>query len=150
MTPPPLRPAAVQRRLREMRELLGVLERHVEVTGDELRTDIELRLVVERALQQLVDLAVKINAHVATTSGQYAPEDYFSSFAAAAICGAFSDALADELAPSTGLRNRLVHEYEELDLDVVAAAVPAAADGYGRYVREIAAWLREQRDGGST
>lgn len=146
MTPPPLRPDAVQQRLREMRELLAVLERHAEVTGDELRADIERRLVVERAVQQVVDLAVKINAHVATARGQYAPRDYFSTFAAAAACGALPEELANELAPSTGLRNRLVHEYEEVDLDVVAAAVSAAVDGYGRYVREIAAWLQQRDD----
>ena len=146
MTPPPLRPEAVQRRLREMRELLGVLRRHADVTGDELRTDLERRLVVERALQQLVDLAVKINAHVATAAGLPAPASYYTSFLAAAEAGALDEDLAEALAPSTGLRNRLVQEYEEIDLTVVASALPGAVDGYSDYVRRVAGWLQEQAD----
>lgn len=146
MTPAPLRPEAVQRRLVEMDVLLGVLTRHDTVTGDDLRADVELRLVVERALQQLVDLAVKVNAHVATAAGQPAPRDYYSTFAAAATTGAITDDLATVLAPSTGMRNRLVHGYDDIDLDAVAAALPAAVDGYATYVEQVARWLQGQQD----
>lgn len=146
MTPAPLRPEAVQRRIEEIRSLLDVLERHVDVTADDLEEDIEQRLVVERALQQVIDLAVKVNAHVATAAGQPAPRDYYSSFAAAAGAGVIDDDLAVELAPSTGLRNRLVHEYDEIDLAIVASALPTAVDGYARYVRDVARWLQGQFD----
>lgn len=127
-----------------MDQLLDVLARHEQATGDGLRDDVELRLVVERALQQLVDLAVKINAHVATAAGQHAPRDYFSTFEAAARAGVISTSLAEALAPSTGMRNRLVHEYDEIDLDAVAAAIPTALEGYRGYVREVASWLRDR------
>ena len=144
MTPPSLRRDAVQRRLLEMQRLLDVLEQYRDVTGDELRQDIERRLVVERILQQLVDLAVKINLHVAATAGRRAVTDYFTTFEEAAAAGLLPTDLAASLAPSTGLRNRLVHEYDEIDLEQVAAAVPDAADGYGRYVRTVAGWLDDQ------
>lgn len=146
MTPAPLRPEAVQRRLDEMRLLLDLLDDIRDTTGQELREDLRLRLTVERALQQLVDLAVKINAHVATSSGLPAPGSYYASFSAAAEAGALDPDLAEALAPSTGLRNRLVHEYEEIDLAVVANALPAATDDYAAYVRRVARWLQEQVD----
>lgn len=129
-----------------MRRLLDLLDEVRDTTADELRQDLWLRLSVERALQQLVDLAVKINAHVATSSGLPAPGSYYASFPAAAEAGVLDDALATALAPSTGLRNRLVHEYEEIDLAVVASALPAAVDGYAAYVRRVARWLQGQLD----
>lgn len=141
MSPGPLRPESVQRRLVEMRALLAVLRRHSDATGADLAADLERRLVVERALQQVVDLAVKINAHVVTALGAPTPADYHSSFAALAAVGAIPADLARELAPSAGLRNRLVHEYDEIDLDVVAAALPGAVDGYATYVAQVADWL---------
>lgn len=147
MNPPPLRPESVQRRLAEMTILLDVLTRHVEVTGDELGADIERRLVVERALTQLVDLAAKVNAHVATAMGQPTPADYHGSFAAAAAAGLISAELAQRLAPSAGLRNRLIHQYESIDLDRVAAAVATAVTGYRAYVTGAARWLQRRAGG---
>lgn len=144
MTPSPLRPESVLSRLQEMERLLEVLEGQRSVTGEDLRADLRERLVAERALQQLVDLAVKVNAHIATTQGLHAPGDYYSTFAAAAEAGALDEELAATLAPSTGLRNRLVHEYERIDLDAVAAGVVAALDGYSQYVQQVAAWLDDQ------
>ena len=141
MSPGPLRPESVQRRLVEMRALLAVLARHSSASGSELAADLERRLVVERALQQVVDLAVKINAHLVTALGAPAPADYHSSFTALAAVGVIPAELARQLAPSAGLRNRLVHEYEEIDLDVVAYALPAAVDGFATFVTTVADWL---------
>ncbi|CAN5295548.1 DUF86 domain-containing protein [soil metagenome] len=142
MTPGPLRPESIQKRLVEIRALLDVLQRHTDATGGELRGDLERRLVVERALQQVVDLAVKVNAHVVTSAGAPPPADYHTSFAAAATAGLIDGELAARLAPSTGLRNRLVHEYDEIDLDIVAGAIGEAVTAYGEYVTTVARWLQ--------
>jgi uncharacterized protein YutE (UPF0331/DUF86 family) len=76
-----------------------------------------------------------------TATGGAAPADYHSSFAALAEAGAITADLAARLAPSSGLRNRLVHEYDEIDLDVIAASIAGALDGYREYVRQVADWL---------
>ena len=44
-----------------------------------------------------------------------------------------------------GLRNVLVHEYVNIDLNKVAESVPQAIDSYTQYRRQIARWLLEQR-----
>ncbi len=97
-------------------------------------------------MQQLVDLAVKINAHAVTSHGMTTPADYHQSFAAAADLEMIARPLADQLAPSTGLRNRLVHEYDDLDLDIVAHAIAGAVSQYDEYCRQVARWLRDQAD----
>ena len=144
MSPGPLRPETVQRRLAEMGRLLTVLARHESATGADLEGDLERRLIVERALQQLVDLAVKVNAHVVTSAGEPAPADYHTSFAAAGRVGLMAPELAARLAPSAGLRNRLALEYDEIDLDIVAAALPSAVGDFRMYVEQAARWLQEQ------
>lgn len=135
----------MQRRLSEMSVLLAVLDRHRQVTGHDLEEEIERRLVIERAVTQIVDLAVKINTHVATATGRPAPADYHQSFAAAAGSGAITADLATTLAPSTGLRNRLIHEYDDIDLDVVADAIAEAVDGYRTFVTQVSRWLQADR-----
>ncbi|MGI8574615.1 MAG: type VII toxin-antitoxin system HepT family RNase toxin [Egibacteraceae bacterium] len=146
MTPAAFRPEAVQRRLVEIDRLLTVLETQGHMTEPTLDQDDLLRLAVERALTQIVDLAVKINTHVVTASGQLPPSDYHQSFTRAAEVELLDASLAEELSASTGLRNRLIHEYDDIDLSIVAAALPRAISGYRRYVRQVADYLRRRQD----
>jgi hypothetical protein len=46
--------------------------------------------------------------------------------------------LATEVQASAGLRNILVHQYLDVDLGIVAAAVSAAIGDYSEYVRPVA------------
>ena len=133
-------------RLTLMRDLLGYLAGVADVSGSDLAADLERRLAVERALCQLVDQAVDINAHLATRVLGRPPQTQRESFDLAARAGFLSSALARRLGPSTGMRNLLVHDYADVDLDRVAASVPLAVQEYGDYVREVARVLRSAAD----
>lgn len=141
MSPRQMDPHIVQARLASMRELLGDLAApdlaDITVLGDDRRA----RHTAERVLTQLVELAVSINSHVVAAILGKAPTSYAKSFELAAKCGLISPELADELFPSVGMRNVLVHEYLEIDLDKVAGAVPLARDGYRRYLAAVAAFV---------
>ncbi len=63
---------------------------------------------------------------------------YSGSFLMAARAGVLSQQLAEELAPSAGLRDVLVHEYAQVDLALVARGVELARSDYRSYVREVA------------
>lgn len=128
----------VRARLVAVRELLDHLRSLGAVTPDRLEDDFGLRLQVERVLSQVITLATEVNSHVAARELGRAPSDLRSSFAAMAEAGWIDHTLAARLRDSTGLRNVLVHEYVEVDLAVVAAAVPATLEGYGEYVRQVA------------
>jgi uncharacterized protein YutE (UPF0331/DUF86 family) len=135
----------VQERLREMRVLLDYLRTRTTISGEALRSHTELRLAVERALTQLVELATSVNLHVTAASGRIPPSDYYSSFLEAAEVGLIEEDLAQRLAPSAGLRNVLVHEYLRIDVDRVAATVPRAVVDFDAYVRQAATHLAERR-----
>ncbi|WP_369056351.1 type VII toxin-antitoxin system HepT family RNase toxin [Kineococcus terrestris] len=118
---------------------LDVLTSAGEVGEERLRADPLLTAAVERLVSRVVDLAVDVNAHVAATALGRAPADHRSSFGLAARAGALTEELAQELAPSAGLRDVLVHQYADLDLAVLAASVPRLLDGHRRCVGEVAA-----------
>lgn len=144
MTPPELDVDLVHARLRLMRELLDDLRGVGDVSGERLENDRMLRHALERIITQLVDTAVAVNGHVAAGLLGRGPGDYYESFGLAAEAGVLPDDLAAELAPSTGLRNVLVHEYATVDLSRVAESVSRAVEGFGRYIRAVADALREQ------
>lgn len=137
MTPRAPYPEVVRQRLDAMRHALETLASVGPPDADGLQADPLLQAAVERLLARLVDLAVQINAHVASSELGRAPGDYRESFVLAAEAGVLPEDLAASLRPSVGLRNVIVHEY--LDLERLAAAVPLALDGYERFAATVAA-----------
>ncbi len=143
MTPGELDRDVLHARLSRMRDLLDDLESVKDVTVERLERDRMTRHAVERILSRLVDLAVSVNGHVAAATLGRGPADYRESFALAARSGAISQDLADELEPSAGLRNVLVHDYVSIDLAAVAKSVPVVLVGYRRFVAEVSRFLTE-------
>lgn len=144
MTPRPFSSEVVTMRLTLMQELLDDIDEVGPVDVDRLATDRITRRALERILTQLVDLAIDVNTHIATTHGGPLTTEYRASFDAVVQVGALETGLAERLKPSVGLRNVLVHEYLATDPERLAASVPLARAGYGDYVRRIAAWLRSR------
>ena len=141
MTPRRLDPQSVRARLAEIDQLLGWLADLGSPTGAELRRSWRTRLLAERLLQQLVEMAVAICQHVAKAEGVAVAEDYRSAFGGAADAGLITSELADRLRPAAGLRNVVVHDYLGVDLDVVAAAIPRAQADFSEFRRQAARWL---------
>ncbi|MGH3926977.1 MAG: HepT-like ribonuclease domain-containing protein [Pseudonocardiaceae bacterium] len=62
-------------------------------------------------------------------------------FELAEECDLIDKQLRDDPLPSVGMRNVLVHEYLEIDLRKVAAAIPLALSCYRRYMQQVAAFV---------
>lgn len=142
MTPRPVDVVSVQAKLRSLEELLGALRLVGEVDGVRLGQDVLLRLAVERALTQAVDLVVAVCSHVLAAETATVPTTYRDAVRAAADHGLIGTELARSLAAAVGLRNILVHEYTRADLSIVAAAVPVAQRDLADFVRQVAGWVR--------
>ena len=70
-------------------------------------------------------------------AGKPAPGDSFDSFIQAAKIGLFPLDFAREIAPSTGERNIIVHEYEEIDDGIVYDSIGYTLVMYEKYYRYI-------------
>jgi len=132
----------VGRRLRALTDALEDLQRLRDVDVAGFRADPIARAAAERLLQVTVDLAVDVNAHLATGVLRRAPATGRESFLAIAEAGILSSELAQLLAPAAGLRNVLVHRYIDIDVELVTRAVGEILDLMPRYVDEVATYLR--------
>lgn len=145
MTPRELDWRAVGRKLRRCRELLDQLAAVGTVDRARLTGEPITALAVERILTLLVDLAFSVNSHVAVARLGRAPDSYAESFLLAGDIGLITPALAAALRPSAGLRNVLVHNYMDIDVERVVEAVPRALEQYARYVQQVAAFVQKGR-----
>jgi uncharacterized protein YutE (UPF0331/DUF86 family) len=91
----------------------------------------------ERYLERLIGRMIDINYHLLTESGQPPPPDYHASFVRLADLGVLDREFAVRIASSAGLRNRIVHEYDDLDPSKVFDALQAAMEDVPRYLAKV-------------
>lgn len=99
------------------------------------------QVLAERYLERMIGRMIDINYHLITNAGEPPPKDYYESFTKLGALGILPADLARELAPSTGLRNRIAHEYDEIDPAKVHAGLAAAVRDVPRYLRHVQARL---------
>lgn len=138
----PLEIATIRRKLARMVEDLDRLERARDLDLEAWRADELRRDAVERRLQTCIEAAIDLNAHMLVSLGHPAPESAYQGFLdVAGKAGVLDAALAAELAPSSGLRNRLVHRYDQPDDALVLAGVRSAVKLFPRYVEALSVYV---------
>jgi len=137
----PLEKEIIRRKLAVIIENLKALEPIAAMTREEYIEDFYKRKATERLLQELIEAAIDINTHILVQAGNTVPDDYYESFVKTGELKIISQDLAGKLAPSAGLINRLVHEYDLLEHSLVLDAVRMAQDMYSQYVKEIDGYL---------
>jgi uncharacterized protein YutE (UPF0331/DUF86 family) len=126
-------PEVIRKKLISMTTYLNDLIPYKDVTFDKF---MEKHYEIERLLELLVITASDIVFHLISSKGEAVPSSYKAAFLRAGEMGIISEKLSNKLALSAGLRNILVHEYEEIDYPLVHKSIPMA-------IRDFAAFLKE-------
>lgn len=100
------------------------------------------RRAIERTIQVIVECATDINNVLIKAEGGKVPSDYFSSFIELAELNIIPLDFALDIAPSTGLRKVLVHEYEKIDDARVYHSIERVFRYYTEYIRLIDTYAR--------
>jgi uncharacterized protein YutE (UPF0331/DUF86 family) len=119
----PVEKEIIMRKLAVIVENLKALEPIRRMGKEEYVGDVYKRKATERLLQELIEAAIDINIHIIVQAVNTVPDDYYESFIKAGELKIIPVGLAEKLAPSAGLRNRLVHEYDLIDQSMVLKAV---------------------------
>lgn len=136
--------AIVDRKLQALIRYLTALQPKANLDLQAYLNDFEQQLIVERLLHLIVESAADVNSYLLVCARVPPPETYFDSFVRAGRQGIISQTLAIELAPSTGLRNRLVHEYDDIDSVIVYQSIQFALQLYPQYIQHVQTYLEQQ------
>ncbi len=127
----------VAQRLKQIAVCIEELTPLLPLSAGEFRTLPAHFRLAERDIQLVVDSAIDINNHLILGAGQAPPDRYYETFLMVEGLKILPHSLALRLARSTGLRNRIVHEYERVDLHLVHRSLPAFLRDYSEYVRIV-------------
>lgn len=128
-------PPRIDSRLERLEELLGQLERLRARGRGVYEGEPEVRLATQHALQLAIQICIDIAAYLLATAGRPAPNRYQDLFTGLRPEG-LDERLATGLAQAAGLRNILVHDYLEIDDEIIWGALDHLDDlrGFAAYV----------------
>ena len=131
----------VRKKLRQIGEYLAQLHPYSQIPFKDYAEDYNKKYVVERIIILLVDNASDIGTHLLIKLTNKPPTNYYESLFRLGEVNVLPQNFAREIAKSTGLRNRLVHEYERVDDVAVHASIKGILKRYRRFVELIELFL---------
>lgn len=135
----------ITRKIKLIQEDLAKLESLGNFTLDEIVSDYVKMGALERYLEKIINRAIDINQHLIAELGEgnEPVRGYEDTFYAVAKLGVYPEDFAKEIAPSAGLRNRLIHEYNNTKEEIVYASVSDAISQYAKYCDFILKFLNK-------
>jgi uncharacterized protein YutE (UPF0331/DUF86 family) len=105
-------------------------------------------VVTERYLERMIGRMIDVNYHLITDAGHAPPRDYYESFTQLAKVGVMPAAFATRIAACAGLRDRIVHEYDDIDPRRVYEGLQAAVRGdIPEYLRHVHLYVERAGSG---
>jgi uncharacterized protein YutE (UPF0331/DUF86 family) len=131
----------VNRKLLLIAKDVEALERLAALTLDAFLGASTNAVLAERYVERAVGRMIDVNYHLLTESEQAPPPDYFQSFLQLAALGVYSLEFARRIASAAGLRNRIAHEYDDVDPQKLHTALQRAVRDVPEYVGHVQAWV---------
>lgn len=116
-------------------ELVG-LEPFSNLTFDEIAADYIKQAAVERILERIINRAIDINQHLIAelaTEKTQPPFGYRDTFLRLADLGIYPKEFADEVSKSVGTRNKLIHEYDNINPKKIYSSIGDCLRDYQKY-----------------
>lgn len=120
-----------------MRDNLVSIKNILNAPDETLKIDKTSRSALERYFQLVVDAAVGINEHVISEENLEVPNDYFGTFLILGKAGIIPMDFAQKIAPSVGLRNQIIHQYEKINVDAMISSIRNNIHQYDEYMNLI-------------
>lgn len=136
----------IKRKIKLIQEELVHLETFAELSFEDVAKDFMKLAAVERLLEKIITRAIDINQHILAEKGK-GPETvrrYEETFTDLASLGVYSEEFGKAIAPSAGLRNRLVHEYDNVDEKIVYNSVGEALSQYAQYCDFVLQFIEKE------
>ncbi len=117
---------------------------YVSIGVEKYQKDYEKRYIVERLIQLIVEVASDINRNIIEAKEDTPSETYYSTFAKLGELKVIPKELSSRLASTTGLRNRLVHNYEDVEHKIVYYSTIRLLNDYRQYFQLIEEYLQAE------
>jgi len=134
----------ITRKIKLIQEEISKLEELSSYTFEEIKDDFLKRYSVERTLEKIIMRAIDINQHIIAENaiGYETLRGYEDTFHVLSKLDIYPEKFSKKIAPSAGLRNRLVHEYNDTKDEIIYKSVAGAIAQYTEYCNYILRYIQ--------
>lgn len=114
--------------------LKNILDEHKKQKNDRLREF--LLYAAEKKAEEIVELAISVNQELLRSKGKIS-SSYYDSFLDLKLFSVFSEGELRSLASTAGFRNRLAHEYLDVDPEIALKTMKQMLVIYPQYLQKV-------------
>ncbi|MFH1838647.1 MAG: DUF86 domain-containing protein [Candidatus Kuenenbacteria bacterium] len=135
----------IKRKLKMIAEDVDYLEQFRDYNLDNLAKDFIKLVAVERLLERIVIRAIDINNHLIIELGKGIEKirGYADIFKELVNFKIYSQDIAKKLAEDARFRNILVHEYNNVDKNLIHKKIKEVIDDFNKYSNSILKFLKK-------
>jgi len=127
----------IESKIESLRKCLLRVETRCPDSVAALLQDVDAQDVLVLNLSRAVQLCVDISVHILSGLEQAIPDTMGKAFSELSSAGIIDDELADEMRKAVGFRNIAVHDYEEINFEIVYAIAQKKLVNFRSFVKQI-------------
>jgi uncharacterized protein YutE (UPF0331/DUF86 family) len=127
----------ILRKISEIETYRSQIEEFSNITTKEYKEDWKTQRIVERTLQIMIEICVDISNHIISEGGMRVPVSYADTFKILHENGVIDSELLDTMAKMAKFRNIVVHQYEEVDAEIVVLILKKYLGDFERFKEAI-------------
>ncbi|MCC3145620.1 DUF86 domain-containing protein [Halanaerobium sp. Z-7514] len=133
----------VNKKIQELDKYLKQLRKYEGICADELKNDLDKMWIVERGLQLSIQLILDIGNHILADKG-ISVDKYADIFIKLGENNIIPKKFAENIKGMAGFRNILVHEYAEIDVEIIANVLNNSLDDFKKFAEHINNYLENK------
>ena len=131
----------IRRKLVNLTEFCRELEPFKNYSLQQYAGNYFIKRTGERLVQLVVENMVDINSIIIASKNLPPSKDFYSSFETLGIIKVLPPDFAGALIPCTGMRNRLVHEYDKIEDGIIFNSIPKLLEMTVEYIGYLNQYL---------
>ena len=132
----------VLRKLSELDIYLAQLKEFSNITLQQYKADWKTQRIIERTLQMIIETCVDIANHVISDSNMRPPKTYADTFKVLSENDIIVTKLFTSLEKMAKFRNIVVHQYEEVDAEIVITILKQHLGDFEKFKKTILAYMK--------
>jgi uncharacterized protein YutE (UPF0331/DUF86 family) len=132
----------IRRKLERIELYLRQIRTKKDPGAEAFARDSDLQSIVMFNLIQAIQACTDMGAHIISDSGWDAPGTQAEIFEILAAQGIITKALAARMVRMVGFRNRIVHEYEKVDIKIVHTVWRKHAGDIERFCKAVLSYCK--------
>ncbi len=132
-------------KLQELERYITQLSKHRGVTSDKLANDLDEAWIIQHGLLLCIQVVLDMGNHILADAG-VSVNEYADIFPQLGRLGVIPEDYAVSIKGMAGLRNLLVHEYSELDMDTLAGVVNNRLNDFTRFGTYVLKYMEKIKE----